>query len=160
MQVSITVIYCMCSMYVCLHAHFACTHFVQACLGWCNAEACFVPTIPSFSFFAAPSKEAEPLCVCQPSSLGPIVKLSKPVCSGDALTYRTGTGDMQKRNGEFTEQNCLGWWGGAKDALQQWGRQSWNDRGKEKDIGLSLSVYVKWSDSLNVFPPCLHPFPS
>lgn len=37
---------------------------------------------PPSAFFAAHSQEAGPLCVCQPCSLAPIVKLNKLVCSG------------------------------------------------------------------------------
>lgn len=96
---------------VCLCSHFACAHFLHACPGWCNAEACCVPTIPSFSFFAAPSKEAEPLCVCQPSSLGPIVKLNKPVCSGDERTY----GEHKHKDGEE---------GGGREETGNWQENS------------------------------------
>lgn len=53
---------------------------------------------PSVSF-AAHSKEAGPLCVCQPSSLAPIVKLNKLVCSGNPLTYGGGTQVQGKGEG-------------------------------------------------------------
>lgn len=59
---------------------------------------------PSVSF-AACSKEAGPLCVCQPSSLGPIVKLNKLVCSGNPLMYGgeqvQGQGGGQRSDGEL-----------------------------------------------------------
>lgn len=140
MKVSVVVIYvqhvCVCMLI------FACAHFLHSCLGWCNAKACCVPTIPSFSFFAAPSKEAEPLCVCQPSSPGPIVKLNKPVCSGDALTYSGEHKSKDKeeggrRNGESTEENSFGRELREGEDVQR--REE--DRGKGEEIERNFIVW-------------------
>lgn len=117
---------------------------------------------PSVSF-AAHSKEAGPLCVCQPSSLGPIVKLNKLVCSGNPLTYGGGTQVQGKGGGEKRwgiERVVLEGgrkWGWGR-CTAQGGRQKGNDSGWEKEINFIVWGYqLEW---LNDFPPCPHPFPS
>lgn len=70
---------------VSLHAFLRwCIHYF-ACTGWCNAGAFCAQQYPPSVSFAACSKEAGALCVLQPSSLAPFVKVNKLVCSGTAL---------------------------------------------------------------------------
>lgn len=98
-----------------------CTH-IFACMcvrmRWCNAEARCVPTIPSFSFFAAPRKEPEPLCVGLRASQGPIVRLSKPVCSGHGLTYRGELLEKERGGGRWrAKQKC---WDEKEKSFGRW----------------------------------------
>lgn len=141
-----------------------CMHnFLLACVGWCNAEACCVPTIPSFSFFAASSKEAELLCVCQPSSPGPIVKLCKPVCSGSELTYSEEYKPKEREGGgeekwELIEENSFGrrrkWGrvggGGVGQSSQEDKRKSDRGKGKDERNFIVLLYKLQW---LTLSPP-------
>ena len=74
----------MCVCMLILHARIFCMHVWADAMHGLAVSQQYPPSVS----LRPPSKEAESLCVRQPLSLAPIVKLSKPVCSGGERTYR------------------------------------------------------------------------
>lgn len=109
-------------------------------MSWCNAGAFCVQQYPPSVSFAACSKEAGALCVCQPSSLAAFVKVNKLVCSGTALSYG---GERKSRKEEI---------------VRRWQEAGLGEGGGTEDGGTMNSCVCAWA----VHCPFLHlhPFPS
>lgn len=120
-------------------------------MGWCHAGAFCVQQYPPSVSLAACSKEAGPLCLCQPPSLAPFVKVNKLVCSGTALSYG---GEHKSRKEEIIRS----WHAGSGGLGKVEGRRMREWWTLERSIVLFLLLHPFFLPEQHLFTVTLHSF--